>query len=507
MPNNPTQCKSWALLQDHYKELSNTKIADFFTEDPKRFEDFHIHIDQMLFDFSKHNVSQKTIELLCNFAHEQNLAASIKDFFDGNFISTSEARIVGHTALRDPDARTPIVEETLERMKGFVAKIRGSGKIKAILNVGIGGSDLGPKMVYDALAPYTEDIIPCHYISNIDGAYTQQCLQSLDPKSTLLIVCSKTFTTQETLANAGYIREWMGDHVFNNTYAITSVLERSQDFGIRQDNTLHIPDWVGGRFSLWSAAGFCLMLSLGPDVFEQLLAGAHIMDEHFEKTSLKKNIPVLMALLGIWHRNFGHASAHAILPYAQSFALLPSYLQQLEMESNGKSIDLNGNPVSYKTAPVIFGEPGTNAQHAFCQLLHQGTDIVPVDFILTKAAQGGPEDHHEKLCANALGQSMALMQGTAAEAVSEPHNAFSGNRPSSTFVLDMINAYTLGMLLAAYEHKIFVQGILWNINSFDQWGVELGKKNANKILNALLSGDDCVFDESTKALYRYLRSK
>jgi glucose-6-phosphate isomerase len=497
MLNNPSKKPEWKKLEGHYERLRNTHLRDFFARDSKRFENFHLELDGLLLDYSRQRVTAKTMILLCDLAKTTGVESWRNKMFAGKNINHTEGRAVLHTALRTPKPDKQVAD-TLARMKKFSDAVR-KGKITDVVNIGIGGSDLGPHMVCEALRSIS-DGPRAHFVSNVDGAHLERTLQDLKPTTTLFIVSSKTFTTQETMTNALAAKKWAKNA--KNFAAVTSNIEAAKKFGIAENNIFPMWDWVGGRYSLWSAIGLPICIAAGFKNFRQLLDGAHAMDEHFKTAKLDKNIPVILALLGIWQRNFGGARSLAILPYAQSLSLLPAWLQQLDMESNGKSTDRDGKPVTYQTSPVIFGEPGTNGQHAFYQMLHQGTNIIPCDFIAVKEPMSGLKGHHEKLLANAIGQAQALMQG---QENALPWKRFEGNRPSSIILLDKLDPYHLGMLLALYEHKIFVQGVIWNLNSFDQWGVELGKTLANNILSHLEGQDKSPLDSSSRGLIKRLR--
>lgn len=496
MPNNLTSSPEWKALEERHAAVSGDTISDLFSAPRTRFEGFSASAGRVLFDYSKTLIDEETRRLLLKLARSRNIESWRDKMFSGAPINNSENRAVLHTALRQSTPRdleiegepvATFVEETLRRIKQISARIRASN-ITDIVNIGIGGSDLGPHMVYEALAPFA-DGPRVHFISNVDGAHLSQTLGGLDPATTLFVIASKTFTTLETMTNTNTAKAWLGAEKTGEQFiAVTGNESAAQGFGISEDNILPLRDWVGGRYSLWSAIGLSNAIALGYDNFEKLLDGAHAADQHFQSTPLESNIPVLMALVGIWHRNFCGYDALAILPYAQNLHRFPRYIQQLDMESNGKSVDRDGHDVDYQTSPVVFGEPGTNGQHAFFQMLHQGSMVVPCDFIIVRRPEHDLAKHHKHLLSNALAQSEALMNGNGpAEA---PYKKFDGNRPSISVVLDRLDPYNLGMLLALYEHKIFVQGAIWNLNSFDQWGVELGKKIAKNITQAIDSKEN-----------------
>lgn len=497
----------WKALHEEQSSLEDKHMRDMFANEPERFSTFSTEHDGMFLDFSKNIIQSSTIEKLTALAHACGLEDHRDAMFNGKKINNTEDRAVLHTALRAPADHNveidgenviPFVHDVLKKMKDFTEKVHNgewkgySGKaIKHVVNIGIGGSDLGPYMVCEALEPYKNDIDTIRFVSNIDGAHIKSTLDKLDPHTTLFIIASKTFTTQETLTNAHTARKWLIDElgsedaIKNHFVALSTNSEAVTDFGINEDNMFPFENWVGGRYSLWSAIGLSISLYIGFDNFRALLDGAHSMDAHFKTAPLEKNIPALLGLLGIWYRNFWNYDSHAILPYAQQLHRFPAFLQQLDMESNGKNVDKNGNPITqYDTGPVIFGEPGTNGQHAFYQLIHQGTNVIPCDFIGLEKSDYAIGDHHKKLLANMVAQAQALMQGrTLEQASGRTERVFNGNRPSNTIIIPELSPYYLGMLISLYEHKVFVQGSIWNINSFDQWGVELGKELAGKILS------------------------
>ncbi|MEN0088653.1 MAG: glucose-6-phosphate isomerase [Pseudomonadota bacterium] len=513
-------------------------MRGLFAGDPDRFQSHSHALSDMLFDFSKHMVDRKSVQLFGEIADAAGLAQARSAMFSGAAINTTEDRAVLHTALRnrsghpvlvDGEDVMPGIDDVLGRMRAFASAVRAGdvsgvgGKFTDVVNIGIGGSDLGPAMACRALAPYC-DGPKCHFISNVDGADLSDTLAGLNAGTTLFLVASKTFTTQETMTNARTARAWLverlgEDAVSDHFAALSTNLEATAAFPIAPERTFGFWDWVGGRYSIWSAIGLSVMLAIGPDGFDDLLAGAHEMDQHFVEADWAENMPVQMAMLGILYRNVMGFSTHAVLPYEDRLARFPAYLQQLDMESNGKGTTKTGERVAGDTGPIVWGEPGTNGQHAFYQLIHQGTDVIPCDFMLARASQDNLPDHHTKLAANCFAQSEALLTGKSeAQALQEllakgmdeaaanalaPHKQFPGNRPSTTIVYDRLDPKTLGKLIALYEHKVFVMGVVWNINSFDQWGVELGKELAGSLL-PMVSGDAPVSgrDSSTEGLVR-----
>jgi glucose-6-phosphate isomerase len=537
---NPTNTQAWFLLKKHHEEeMSRRHMRDLFAADPERFKKFSIVFEDFLFDYSKNIISQKTLQLLLQLAEDCKLSEAIHEMFAGIRINETENRAVLHTALRNFSDSAILVEgkdimpqikKVQKQMKDFCQKIHSGNwkgytgkKISTIVNIGIGGSDLGPFMVTEALKPYWIEGIQTYFVSNVDGTHIAETLKRLDPEVTLFLVASKTFTTQETMTNALTARDWFLESakdqklVAKHFVALSTNEKEVTAFGIDKENMFAFWDWVGGRYSLWSAIGLSIALTIGYENFEQLLKGAHSVDEHFRKEKFDKNIPVLMALIGIWYTNFFGAQSETILPYDQYLHRFAAYLQQGNMESNGKSIDRSGNPVNYATGPVIWGEPGTNGQHAFYQLIHQGTLMIPCDFIAPAMSHNKIGDHHEKLMSNFFAQTEALMNGKSENEVKvefmkanlpdadikklAPFKIFEGNKPTNSILIKEVTPYTLGSLIAMYEHKIFVQGIIWNIFSFDQWGVELGKQLANKILPEL-KGEEAVLshDPSTNGL-------
>ncbi len=536
---NPTTTQAWKSLQEHFAEMRTAKMKDLFANDPQRFDKMHIQYDDILFDYSKNIINDKTMALLLNLATECKLKEATTAMFDGDLINETEHRSVLHIALRNFSKQPvysegndvmPLVKKVLRKMKTFCDQVhsgehRGyTGKrIKYIVNIGIGGSDLGPLMVTEALKPYKVEDIESFFVSNVDGTHIAETLKKIKPERTLFLIASKTFTTQETMTNAHTARDWFlkkakdKAHVAKHFAALSTNEKEVVKFGIDKKNMFEFWDWVGGRYSLWSAIGLSIGLSIGYANFEQMLKGAHATDNHFRNTPFDKNIPVLMALAGLWYTNFFGSQSEAILPYDQYMHRFAAYFQQGNMESNGKSIDRNGEATEYSTGPIIWGEPGTNGQHAFYQLIHQGTPLIPCDFIAPAQSHNPIGDHHPKLLSNFFAQTEALMngksedeaqkeleqQGLTAEQVSRllPYKVFAGNKPTNSFLVKKITPYTLGQLTALYEHKIFTQGIIWNIFSFDQWGVELGKQLAGRILPELLQDEKVDgHDSSTNGL-------
>jgi len=534
-----TTLPAWQSLQQHFKSIENTHLRDLFENDPDRYHRFSFRLGDTLFDFSKHRISDTTLDLLLDLARQCNLTDKIEDMFNGETINITENRAVLHTALRNRSNRPvlvdgkdimPEINRVLAQMRTFSNQVRQgewrgtTGKLICdIVNIGIGGSDLGPLMVTEALKPYRHERLKVHFVSNVDGTHLCETLRGLNPETTLFLIASKTFTTQETMTNAHSARRWLieqlGDEnaVAKHFVAISTNREKVIDFGIDPANMFVFWDWVGGRYSLWSAIGLSIALLIGMDGFEELLDGAHLVDEHFRTRPLEQNIPVLMGLIGIWYNNFFAADSLAILPYDQSLHRFAAYLQQADMESNGKSVTLSGETVDYSTGPVIWGEPGTNGQHAFYQLIHQGTRLIPTDFIAAINSHNLLGVHQQILLSNFIAQPEALMRGkTEAEARKEleaedhsdeeirlllPHKVFPGNRPSTAILLQQLTPHTLGSLIAVYEHKIFTQGAIWNLNPFDQWGVELGKQLAKSILQDLTTEElTTSHDSSTNAL-------
>ncbi|MEJ7625856.1 MAG: glucose-6-phosphate isomerase [Ferruginibacter sp.] len=526
---DPLSTDAWQRLQIHYNSVKDERISDLFQHDPGRFKSFSITHGDILFDYSKNFLTVETRDLLLQLAKETKLKEAILAMFSGEKINETEGRAVLHTALRDFTENEilvdginikPGINAVLAQVKDFCNKIHSgewtgySGKkIKYIVNIGIGGSDLGPVMVTEALKPYWHSGIEAYFVSNVDASHISETLKKIKAEETLFLVASKTFTTQETMTNAISARDWFLENggnekdIAKHFVAISTNKEAVIQFGIAAENMFVFWDWVGGRYSLWSAIGLSIAVTIGYENYEQLLKGAHDADIHFLQTDLEKNIPVMMGLVGIWLRNFYGAATEAILPYDQYMHRFPAYFQQGNMESNGKQVDREGNKITYQTGPVIWGEPGTNGQHAFYQLIHQGTQIVPCDFIAAAQSHNELGDHQQKLLNNFFAQTEALMNGADNKIA---HRNFSGNRPTNSFLINRITPFTLGQLIAFYEHKIFVQGVIWNIFSFDQFGVELGKILASKILPELLNDHPISsHDSSTNGLintYKNMRS-
>ncbi len=533
---------AWLKLQEHYEDIKELHMRDMFAEDPLRFERFSARLDDILLDYSKNRITTETMELLFKLARQANVEEWRDNMFSGEAINLTESRSVLHTALRNRSNKPvrvkgrnvmPKVKAVLAHMRDFSEQVRSGewrgyngGRIKSIINIGIGGSDLGPHVICESMQPFAQRGLKSFFVSNADATHLVETLKQVEPESTLFVIASKTFTTQETMLNAFSARKWFLDLVGNEKaiekhfVAVTTNIDLATDFGINENNIFAFWDWVGGRYSLWSSIGLTIALYLGMDHFESLLDGAYEMDQHFQKAPLEENIPVIMALLGIWYNNFFDAQSHAIMPYSQYLERLPAYLQQLDMESNGKTIDKNGHRVNYLTGPIIWGQSGTNGQHAFFQLLHQGTKPVPADFLIPALSQNPLGLHHRVLFSNCLAQTKALMlgkkyveaveemkhQGYDHEAIEEviQHKVFDGNKPTNTIIFERLTPKTLGAILAMYEHKVFVQGIIWNINSFDQWGVEYGKVLAEQIQSDLSSpGDVDDHDSSTNGLINY----
>ena len=536
---NPTTTKSWKQLETHAEKMKQVLIKDLVANDPERFRKLAFCLNDIVIDFSKNIINDETFSLLQSLAGECKLKEAIEAMYGGDRINATEQRSVLHIALRNFSGKPvfaegkdvmPGVQKVLAQMKSFSSRIHSGEwkgytgkKIRYIVNIGIGGSDLGPYMVTEALKPYKIEGIESFFVSNVDATHIAETLKKLNPEETLFLVASKTFTTQETMTNAHTARNWFlqsaGDekHVALHFVALSTNEKEVTGFGIDKANMFEFWDWVGGRYSLWSAIGLSIVLNIGYDNFEELLKGAHSVDEHFRNTAFDKNIPVLMALIGAWYTGFFDAQTEAILPYDQYLHRFAAYFQQGNMESNGKSVDRNGEATSYSTGPVIWGEPGTNGQHAFYQLIHQGTHLIPCDFIAPAQSHNPITDHHQKLLSNFFAQTEALMNGKDEEEVEiellkqgksveeiarlAPFKIFKGNRPTNSILVKKITPFSLGELIALYEHKIFVQGVIWNIYSFDQWGVELGKQLANRILPEL-EGEDSVssHDVSTNGL-------
>ncbi|MHB1236181.1 MAG: glucose-6-phosphate isomerase [Gallionella sp.] len=542
--SNLTHSAAWQALLAHFAAIKPVEMRQMFQDDPARFDKFSLRLDSLLFDYSKNRINEETIELLVNLALQSGMPARIQSMFAGEKINFTERRAVLHTALRNRseqpvlvDGRDvmPDVRRVLGLMRNFSNAVR-NGKylgytgmpIRDVVNIGIGGSDLGPLMACEALKHYASPNLRAHFVSNVDGTHLVETLKQLEAETTLFIVSSKTFTTLETLTNARSARAWLveqlGDEqaVAKHFVAVSTNLVATSQFGINPDNVFEFWDWVGGRYSLWSAIGLPIALFVGMDKFEELLEGGYAMDQHFRSAPMEKNIPVLMGLLGIWYGNFFGASSNAVFPYDQYMHRFPAYLQQLEMESNGKDVDRDGNAVDYDTGMVMWGEPGTNGQHAFYQLLHQGTRMIPADFLAPMQSHNPLGEHHAILLANCFAQTEALMLGKSAQEVRAeltaqglsgdaletllPHKVFPGNKPTNTLLFDKLDPRTLGMLIALYEHKVFVQSVVWDTNAFDQWGVELGKQLAGKILPELRDKASALrHDASTSGLIGYFR--
>ncbi len=541
-----TLSPAWQELSAHYDILRAKHMRQMFQEDNARFEKFTVRLNHLLFDYSKNRINDETVRLLMNLAQQAGLSAHIEGMFSGKKINSTEGRAALHTALRNRSDRPvlvdgkdvmPDVRRVLGLMRRFSDAVRGgkhlgyTGKrITDIVNIGIGGSDLGPLMVCESLKSFASQDFSVHFVSNIDASHLCETLKKVNAETTLFVVSSKTFTTQETLTNARSARAWLVEQLGNDQAvaqhfaAVSTNLEATAKFGINPDNVFEFWDWVGGRYSLWSAIGLPIALYLGMDKFEELLTGAYTMDEHFRHAPLDKNVPVLMAMLGVWYGNFFHAESNAVFPYDQYMHRFAAYLQQLDMESNGKGVDREGNAVDYDTGMEVWGEPGTNGQHAFYQLIHQGTRLIPCDFIAPMRSQNPLGEHHDILIANCFAQTEALMvgkteqqakaeletQGMSEPALSAllPHKVFLGNKPTNTILVDQLDAHTLGMLIAIYEHKVFVQSVIWNINPFDQWGVELGKQLAAKILKELpVSATMTPHDASTNGLIHHYQQR
>jgi len=541
---NPSTTSSWQNLKNHFSKMEHNSIKEMFQNDAERAQKFHIQWNDFLVDYSKNNINQETIDLLLKLTEEVNLKDAIAKYFTGDLINQTENRAVLHTALRAPESAMilvdgknvmPEVYEVKHSIEKFTNEIV-SGERKGftgkpftdVVNIGIGGSDLGPAMVVEALQ-YYKNHLNVHFVSNVDGDHVNEVIKKINPETTLFVIVSKTFTTQETLTNSETIRTWFlksaqQEDVAKHFVAVSTNIQKVTEFGIDANNIFPMWDWVGGRFSLWSAVGLSISLAVGFDNFDKLLKGANQMDEHFKNESFDKNIPVILALLSIWYNNFFGAESEALIPYTQYLQKLAPYLQQGIMESNGKSIGRDGKPVNYQTGTIIWGEPGTNSQHAFFQLIHQGTKLIPTDFIGYIQPLYGNEDHHNKLMSNFFAQTEALLNGKTAEQVQaefdkqniepskadylKPFKVFTGNKPTNTILIQKLTPESLGSLVALYEHKIFVQGIIWNIFSYDQWGVELGKQLANSILDEIHAKEVKSHDSSTAFLLKqFLKNK
>lgn len=542
---NPSGTVAWEKLREHfYDKMQTASMTEMFANDSERAEKFNLQWNDFLVDYSKNIITQETIDLLLALAKEVDLKDAISKYFEGDIINETENRAVLHTALRAPENAVvkvdgenvmPEVYEVKQRIKAFSEEVI-SGQRKGftgkaftdVVNIGIGGSDLGPAMAVEALQFYKNQL-NVHFISNVDGDHVQEKIKNLNPETTLFVIVSKTFTTQETLSNSETVRKWFlkaakQEDVAKHFVAVSTNIQKVTEFGINPDNVFPMWDWVGGRFSLWSAVGLSISLAVGFDNFDKLLKGANQMDEHFKTAEFDQNIPVVLALLSIWYNNFFGAESEALIPYTQYLQKLAPYLQQGIMESNGKSVGRDGNPVNYQTGTIIWGEPGTNSQHAFFQLIHQGTKLIPTDFIGFVKPLYGDEDHHNKLMSNFFAQTEALLNGKTEDQVRAefnkvqlssgqadfltPFKIFEGNKPTNTLLIEKLTPETLGSLISLYEHKIFVQGVIWNIFSYDQWGVELGKQLANSILEEINSGNVKEHDSSTNLLLKhFLKNK
>lgn len=520
-----TRSVTWQALERLHQQTANDRISDYFKADPERFEKMSLRVGGLFLDYSKHQVSDEVLKTLLELADHSALVQRRAQMFSGDIINVTEDRPVLHTALRnlsdepvyvDGKNVMPEIHQTREQIKRFSEEVRSgewkgySGeRIKDVVNIGIGGSDLGPNMACRALLKHRHPELNFHFVSNVDGTHIQKVLKRLDPATTLFIVSTKTFSTQETLLNAKTARRWFLDgagedaDVGAHFIAASTNRKAAMEFGIREENVFEFWAWVGGRYSMWSSIGLPIALSIGFEGFIELLEGAQEMDKHFIEAPFAENMPVLMALIGIWYINFHGAETQAIVPYDQALHQLPAFLQQLDMESNGKSVDIFGQPVNYKTGPIVWGETGSNGQHAFFQLLHQGTRYVPIDFIASLKPEAGFEDHHFALLTNMLAQANAFMEGSQDSSQLDPYSC-PGNRPSSTLLLDELTPKNLGALIALYEHKVFVQGVIWNINSFDQWGVQLGKRIAGEI-SERIDENSQDFDASTQGLLALVR--
>ena len=537
-----TDSEAWQQLKAHFQQNRTLHMRDLFASNPERFHQFHIRLGDILLDYSKNRITDETRRLLIELAKTAGVESWRDKMFAGEHVNLTEDRAVMHVALRNRSQQAmyvdgldvmPEIRQVLQKMRVFSDAVRSGeargyngGRIKSIINIGIGGSDLGPMVVCESMKPYAQRGLNAYFVSNADATHLQETLKQVEPESTLFVISSKSFTTQETMLNADSAKAWFLDlvgsekAVARHFVAVTNNTEAAEDFGISADNIYQIWDWVGGRYSLWSAIGLPIALYLGMDHFEELLEGAHAMDQHFKTAPLEENMPVIMALLGVWYNNFFDAQSHAVMPYSQYLRRLPAYLQQLDMESNGKTIDREGERVDYLTGPIIWGEPGTNGQHAFFQLLHQGTKPVPADFLVPCISQNPMGNHHRVLVANCFAQTRALMHGkTTSEALDQlreegvpddeintlfAHKVFDGNKPSNTLLFEKLTPKTLGSILALYEHKVFVQGVIWNINSFDQMGVEYGKELAGDIQGELSHREEThSYDSSTNALINY----
>lgn len=542
-----TNSPAWQALMKHYEATESLHMLDLFESEADRFAKFSVTHEGLLLDYSKNRMTSETLPLLCDLAKQAGVEQWRQKLFAGEKINTTEGRSVLHTALRnrsnspvhsDNADVMPLVNTELDKMRAFTEKVRSGewkgftgSKITDIVNIGIGGSDLGPNMVCTALQPYAQDNLQVHFVSNVDALQIAQILAKLSAETTLFIVASKTFTTQETLTNANSARAWFlkqegttESDIAKHFVAVSTNGDAVAAFGIDTANMFEFWDWVGGRYSLWSAVGLSIMLYIGMDNYEDLLSGAHSIDQHFETEPLETNLPVILALIGVWYANFYGAESQAILPYDHNLGLLPAYLEQADMESNGKSVRRDGSAVNYSTGPIVWGAEGINGQHAFYQLLHQGTRVIPADFIASVQSQADDQHHTDILASNFLAQTEALMRGRTLEETQQaltdagvpdeiaemrlPHMYFEGNQPTNSIVMDKLTPYNLGSIVAMYEHKIFVQGVIWNVNSYDQWGVELGKQLAKNVLQELESGlDKFKHDSSTTGLLNWFRAK
>jgi len=538
---NPTTTKAWSELEDHFRQIQNEHMKNMFRDDD-RAEKFTIQWEDFYVDYSKNRITENTRSLLLKLAEECHLKEAIDSYFSGESINQTEKRPVLHTALR-ADKKSNIkvegenvvdeVSEVKEKIRKFTNDVVGGSRkgftgksFTDVVNIGIGGSDLGPAMVTESLEFY-KNHLNLHFISNVDGDHVQEIIKDLNPETTLIVIVSKTFTTMETLSNATTVREWFlktapQEEVSKHFVAVSTNLQKVENFGIDRNNIFPMWDWVGGRFSLWSAVGLSISLAIGFENFNSLLEGARKMDTHFKESSFEENIPVQLALISIWYNNFFRAESEAVIPYSQYLDKFPSYLQQAVMESNGKSVDRNGEKVNYQTGTIIWGEPGTNSQHAFFQLIHQGTKLIPADFIGFKESLFGDKSHHDKLMANFFAQTEALLNGKSEQDVEnelkfkslnqeeidrlKSFKVFDGNKPTNTILINKLTPESLGKLIALFEHKIFVQGVIWNIFSYDQWGVELGKQLANKILAEFAANSFENHDSSTKEMLKYYLS-
>ncbi|WP_299392969.1 glucose-6-phosphate isomerase [uncultured Gelidibacter sp.] len=539
---NPTHTKAWAKLQEHYKSIKDVHMTQWFSENENRASDMTIQWEDFYVDYSKNRMDAKTLDLLLELAEETELKSAIDKQFQGDVINETEGREVLHTALRSPKSAKIMVEgqdimpeihEVKAKIKDFSASVVDGTKkgytnkaFTDVVNIGIGGSDLGPAMVVDALQ-YYKNQLTTHFVSNVDGDHVNEVLKKLNPETTLFVIVSKTFTTQETLSNANTIKAWFlksasEADIAKHFVAVSTNIENVKNFGIDENNIFPMWNWVGGRFSLWSAVGLSISLAVGYDNFDALLAGAHDMDEHFKTEDLKTNLPVVLALIGIWYTNFFESESEAVIGYSQYLNQFATYLQQANMESNGKSVDRNGGKVTYQTGNIVWGEPGTNSQHAFFQLIHQGTKLIPADFIGFAKSLHGNADHQDKLMSNFIAQTEALLNGKSEEVINKefenqgvseavakqlrPFKVFEGNKPTNTILINQLTPKSLGKLIALYEHKIFVQGVIWNVYSYDQFGVELGKQLATKILNEFDTHDEIInHDSSTMNLLSYYK--